>query len=389
MIKIAAIDWKTLFKGLIGALAGMGSVLGYLYARDLIVLELPTWPVSILSMILAVTLSVFVHEAGHLIAGLTQKFRFLMFSVGPFKIDKMDGNLKPGINKNLNVAGGLTLMIPKSENYKRNELAWFIAGGPIASLLLFITGTALALSLYTFAEIEGNINYTVYFSWLTAIISLLLFVTSIIPEQGAGLESDGHQLLDLFTGGDLARIKQFVMQLSASSWSGTRPKDLDANKLYHLIELIENQNTTNAFIGKLILYLHKMDTNEIASAGDILDEMILMLNDHENQVIGPAVYLEKCFYEAMYNGDAEKAKSYFKKGKEGFHEKNTLNRADAALSYIQKDYEQAIMKAENGLNELENSFDIGGAKWERDVFYEILKKSKNPIEPSLIKEALC
>ncbi|TVR12777.1 MAG: hypothetical protein EA391_14870, partial [Balneolaceae bacterium] len=130
-------NWKKALQIIIAMVVGAGTVLLYLLVRDSFELTLPSWPVSILAVVAALFLSVFVHELGHLFAGIIQKFQFHMFTVGPFKVEKKESGLRPGFNLNLNVAGGLTLMVPASETFNKSEYAWFIAGGPIASFLFF------------------------------------------------------------------------------------------------------------------------------------------------------------------------------------------------------------------------------------------------------------
>ena len=373
---MCAIKWKKIFHGFIGAATGGGSVFLYLLVRDYFGLNLPSWPLSIFSLIIALFVSVFVHELGHLIGGLTQKFQFYKFTVGPFKVEKINNGLQAGLNLNLNVAGGLTVMLPSSKNLDKKKLAMFIAGGPIASLLLFIILASSAITLHTIYGSNGIVNNVIYFSWMTAVITLVLGILSLIPEEETGLESDGLQLKDLLLGGERALIKQYVMQLSVTLWSGTRPRDLDKTLLTDLNKMTEGQIGSHSIFTKLLLYVHYMDNDEKEYAETVLNNGIKIAEAQNNDLLNGTIFLEKSFFEAYCNENFEKADYYYKKGKEGYSEKSTLKRAETALNILKKDIESAKIAAEDAFKLLHNSHDKGGAIWEKEILSQLLEMHK-------------
>ncbi|MDZ7758517.1 M50 family metallopeptidase [Rhodohalobacter sp.] len=347
--------------------------------RDYFGLNLPSWPLSILSILLAIFVSVFVHELGHLIGGLTQKFRFYLFTVGPFKMENNQGSLQAGLNLNLNVAGGLTVMLPSAKTYDKKKLAWFIAGGPIASFVLFIVLTALAITLNSFYENDGVVNYIIYFSWMTAVISLVLGTMALIPEEETGLESDGLQLKDLMQGGERALIKQYVMQLSMASWNGTRPRNLNNTALTQLNKLTEDQTGSNSILAKLFYYVHYMDNNERVHAEKMLNKGVKIAEETNNDLLNATLFLEKSFFEAFCNRDIEKAEYYYEKGKKGHSEKSTLKRAETALNILKGDIDSARVTAAETLKLLESSHDRGGAIWEKEILRKYLEMQRIPL----------
>lgn len=375
-MSMCAISWKKLFHGIIGAAIGGGSVILYLLVRDYFGLNLPSWPLSILSLIIALFVSVFAHELGHLIGGISQKFRFYKFTVGPFKLEKIKDDLRVGLNLNLNIAGGLTVMLPPSNNFDKKKLAWFIAGGPIASLLLFIILASSAFTLHTVYGSNGAINYIIYFCWMTAVITLVLGIMSLIPEEETGLESDGLQLKDLLTGGERALIKQYVMQLSATLWSGTRPRDLNKTVLTHLNKMTEGQIGSHSIVTKLLFYVHCMDNSEKEYAETVLNEGVKIAEAQDNDLLNATIFLEKSFFEAYCNQNIEKAEYYYNKGETGFSEKSTLKRAKTAINILKKDMESAKAAARDAFKLLDNSHDNGGAIWEREILSQLLEMHK-------------
>ena len=79
------------------------------------------------------------HELGHVAFGLWQDFDFYGLTVGPFSWKRDHGKgIKFAWNKNLNVAGGVAMMLPNGDHSLAKRFAWFAAGGPIFSLLLIL-----------------------------------------------------------------------------------------------------------------------------------------------------------------------------------------------------------------------------------------------------------
>lgn len=366
---------KKIFQFALAMIVGAGIVLLYLLVRDSFEIALPSWPVSILAVVTALFLSVFVHELGHLFAGFFQKFQFHMFTVGPFKVEKTDSGFRPGFNLNLNVAGGLTLMVPTSETFNRSEYAWFIAGGPIASFLFFGVLAAVAFTVNSVHNAEGVPNTIIYFSWLTAVISLGVGATALFPDEENGLETDGTHLKDLFRGGKKALIKQYVMQLYSSTFNGTRPRDYDAEILAKLNRATEEQKNNNSIITKLFIYIHLLDKDEIDKAGEIINKLTTTAEEIKNELLNPTIFLEKSFFEAYYNDNIETAEQYFEKGKKGYSEKGTLKRVKAILFLKKGELDSAKTTAEQAFKVLNNSYDKGGAKWEKELLEKALKES--------------
>ncbi len=372
---MASINWRKTFQIVVAMVVGAGTVLLYLLVRDSFGLALPPWPVSIITVIVALFLSVFAHEIGHLIAGIVQKFQFHLFTVGPFKVEKTDRGLRPGLNLNLNVAGGLTLMVPTSKTFNRSEYAWFIAGGPIASFLFFIILATAAFTVNSVYGAEGVANSVVYFSWLTSVISLGIGATALFPDEENGLETDGTHLKDLLRGGKKALIKQYVMQLYTSTFNGTRPRDYDTEILAKLKRITAEQKSNNSIIAKLFTYVHLLDKDEVEKAGEIINELTATADEVKNELLNPSIFLEKSFFEAYYNDNIETAEQYFEKGKIGYSEKGTLKRVETILLLKKGEFDSAKTIAEQAFKALKNSYDKGGAKWEKELLEKALKES--------------
>ena len=62
-----------------------------------------------ISWVVAYFVCAFVHEGGHVVAGLLQGWKFYLLVVGPFKLyrDEKDDKVKFGLEKNMVLWGGI------------------------------------------------------------------------------------------------------------------------------------------------------------------------------------------------------------------------------------------------------------------------------------------
>ncbi len=182
-----------------------------------------TGPNIFLVMLLVVVcffLVILIHEIGHVLGGLIMGNEFSMMVVGPFKLQKDDGNYSLTFNKSIAMAGGLALTLPtKVEGFKTRR-AVTIGGGPFASLLLAIT----AYLIYLKGGAIMTETWSVFIAAL-GILSAFIFITTIIPMKAGGFMSDGMQLLMTFRNDEKAEKYANFMHLFALNNKGIEPKD--------------------------------------------------------------------------------------------------------------------------------------------------------------------
>jgi len=166
----------------------VGVVIGYFGAEyfmtDLkeFIASAPNLLVAILLGVLAFFLVILIHELGHLAGGLLMGNEFSFLSVGPFKIQKEDGQYNFQFLKDI-PALGLALSLPtKVEGFKMRRLVT-ISGGPLASLLLAIGSILLAsIAAPFFLKLLGG-------------MSAFIFLMTAIPAKAGGMLTDGMQIV--------------------------------------------------------------------------------------------------------------------------------------------------------------------------------------------------
>ncbi len=198
------------------AMAACGAVLGYAIARlgGDVVADAPVWAM-VAALVLGPLLAVAVHELGHLTAGVLNGMRPVLYLVGPVQVEWRDGKRTWSLNRSLAVAGGLTVCLPPDGRFRKDAMSRYVAGGPLASLLLavaaFLAGAALA----------GSWQAPLY---TIGLFSLAIAVVTAAPLPGA-ITNDGSRLRMIRAGDAGARHWLAVTSLTGLGMTGIRPRD--------------------------------------------------------------------------------------------------------------------------------------------------------------------
>lgn len=328
----------------------------------------PDWLTIFAILIVIIVLAVAIHEAGHFIAGKAVGLKFYMLSVGPVKFQLRGESIRLELNQNLNIVGGLTIMLPEIGQFNESKSAqfWYLAGGIIAniitSFMLFVLVAVLIVNSLVLPE--SFLTYTLY---TTAYINMLIGVTALIPSNSGALESDGIQLLDLHRGGIKSVIKQRIMALLVSIWNGGRPREMNKAELDNLLELTQSNTDSNALSIRLLAFSYHLDNGAIDLAESFLDELIECVEQQKNIIIEGTVFSEKAFVLAAFRSDSETAQLFLDKAKKGYTEEFTIAKAEAAILVLNSKIEEAIDRAKEGLIAAEKSISKGSSVFEIEM----------------------
>jgi hypothetical protein len=180
-------------------------------------MHLHGWP--LLAGLVALYVALLAHEAGHVVAGQFAGFRFGLLGVGPVCIVRFGQKLRlrwlPPSHW-----GPFALAYPVTPDRIAARAAWYVAGGPLASLAL-----ALAAAACVWLAPDRAI-----LRWATplALVSASIFVATAQPfGTGAGVPSDGGRVWATLRGGADARATAALLALVGHSQAGVRPRDWD------------------------------------------------------------------------------------------------------------------------------------------------------------------
>ncbi|AWA30747.1 hypothetical protein HYN48_12005 [Flavobacterium magnum] len=297
-----------------------------------------------------------IHEAGHALAGVSMKFHFKTYIVGPFMWEKETDKWQFKWNKNVNTAGGLVICIPMGTENLTKRFSVYAAGGPLASLGL----TLLAYGLYSIIpssttpiEVFRNSLY------IMAVLSLIIFITTALPMRANGFSSDGARVLRLLRGGETARFELLILKLITSASAGIRPKEIDINELNEAFILSEKIKAS------FKVYLHSFFHQAEFDKGN-LEKAEKHLMDYINEIesipkgVRNIVWLDAAFFYAFAKKDLEQATKYWNT----FEPAALIPKAqtfatEAAIALLKNDKHLTITKVAAAEREISNMIDKG------------------------------
>lgn len=194
-----------------------------------------------IAVLVAIRLQVIVHEAGHLVFGLSSGYKFVSFRIGSFTLINKSGHLHikrysvPG-------TGGQCLMMPPDLPEEKLPYRLYNLGGIIFNLvfslfaILLITTCDLPLFLFIFLLVF-------------AIFGFIFALLNGIPMRLSGIANDGYNIKLLSK--DQISLRVFYLQLKINGLQaeGVRLKDMPKG----WFEVPDNADMHNGFHLSLFL----------------------------------------------------------------------------------------------------------------------------------------
>ena len=109
------------------------------------------------SMVAAYYLVILIHETGHLCATGVAAFEFREIAVGPFLLSRRGTGIRPRFVPGRVLAGGHVLAVPASHQDLRRRFRILLAGGPLATALVFVVLLCLPLTAFTWSMWLWNV----------------------------------------------------------------------------------------------------------------------------------------------------------------------------------------------------------------------------------------
>ncbi|SKB31082.1 M50 family metallopeptidase [Daejeonella lutea] len=301
-----------------------------------------------------------IHEAGHAITGILQKFDFKMYVVGPFMWEKESGGWRFKWNKNVNTAGGMVICLPTGSNNLANRFSLYALGGPFASLLLTITAYLLSTMItFKYGNSETSIGVAKYFLLMVSIFSCLIMLVTILPLQTGGFSSDGGRALRLLSGGDQARFEVLTLKIVSSSAGGIRPCLLDKSELEEA-ELLAMK--TGAAMGVYISGVQHQAEFDGGSL-DKAEEYLLTYIENADKIpdgLRNSVWLDAAFFYAFGRTDLEKSTIFWNKFQpSAMLAKAQILATEASILVLKAQNPEALEKIRASHEEIPNMMDKG------------------------------
>lgn len=163
-----------------------------------------------------------VHELGHLLAGLAQGNRFMLWAVGPVAITREGPAIRVRFNRRAELWGGVAATLPPSSADMRSNLLRVVAAGPVASLLLTIGALLL---------IDADAPAVRLAAITLAATSFGILLGTTLPARTGAFFTDGARIRMLLAGVADAERWMTVTALASGGMDGRPPAAWDATLL--------------------------------------------------------------------------------------------------------------------------------------------------------------
>lgn len=333
--------------------SGFGGVVGFLVGHSAMKAEwigerlhvLAAWDLLILPILILLALAL--HEAGHLLGGLTRGMRFLLFIVGPFKLSRTPSGIRFDWVFNLGTFGGMAAATPNPDQPMLPQLKRLIVGGPLASLIVAVIGIATGMAF------EGRLGT---YSLFVGAISVLIFVVTAVPFRASGFMSDGMQMLELLRGGRCVEERQVLTILVSQSLAGVRPRDLDPEAIAKALNF-ESAEPLRQIATRLLAYLAAVDRHDIEAS----DAHASWLAEHVNQYpqgFRQSITIELCLHAAL-RADQDRARAWMALSKGGVVDAARRALAEATLATLESNHTKAANALARARRLEKNAMDPG------------------------------
>jgi hypothetical protein len=278
--------------------------------------------------VVALYIAIFVHELGHLIAGITAGFELRTFMVGAFLFKKESTGWRfRFVLRNL-FWGGLTAATPRYEDDLVNRYTRVVLGGPTASVVLLILTFLL----------PGGLLIRLLF-W----VNLLFTVSVCIPHTVACLPNDAKLILLLTRKGVSGERVVASLHLLALDAQGKQPREWPPElieKLHVTTLEVTTKDESRMPVALSFLLSDAAEKGDAQRAAEIL-ERALAINNKMLPDVRRGFMAAASFYHGFHLNDAALAEKWLKQArsvKSGSSQKDWDFGALAAVAFAAGDH---------------------------------------------------
>lgn len=174
--------------------------------------------ILIIGVIIIMHFVLLIHELGHVVMGLLQRFRFELLVVGLLGIKREEEKIKIYLNKNFGYYGGLGLTVPKDDSSDNlRKFANVLLAGPIASIVFAVMCFFMVNYL---ANPYGVIVFT------AGLASFGIFLATTIPSRSGMFYTDRKRYQRLMTAGKDQEVELAMLTILGSYVKNHSYKDI-------------------------------------------------------------------------------------------------------------------------------------------------------------------
>ncbi len=327
--------------GILDGMIWLLGVVGYIAALNLWhrwgnAQQLPRAYGGLAQLLVILLIITVLHELGHAIIGLAIGMKLRAFIIGPFQWRIRDGRWSfQFLLARAFSMGGATGLVPTDPRQSIASHICMIAAGPAVNLW---TGL-LALYLALMAKGQSYEPYWGFFAYF-ATLSLLVFVSNLLPMRSEAHYSDGARIYQLLSGGPWADLQRVLSVATSTTVTPLRPRDYDIDAIQRTeLSFTEGHH---ALVLRLLASDYFMDHGMMRQAADATGEAERIF--HASVFNLPAeLCMAFVFRSAFLRHDAADARQWWERmeAKKPTHLGVDYWLAKSALAWIEGSKEEA------------------------------------------------
>ena len=306
------------------------------------------------------------HELGHVLAGRMAGMVLWSLRVGPFHWKKRNGKWAFVFRPN-NWYGGSAGMVAPQLTKLNERTAVMILGGPVASLLL---GTVAFLTVFAVVRTSWEFLWTPLA--ILSIISLVSFLTNMIPRMPGSHYTDGARFYQLMKKGPWEQVNLAMGMVASTLVTKLRPRDFDIHLLEQAADFVSTGQQGSCL--RWFAAMHHRDKGQMLQAvteakrAEALFELVQWEEPH-------AMLASFVHFDAVFRQDRESAERWWSQLRAlPVKEKDAdLYLAQASIHWLRGDLEAAWEAWESGY-ELALELPSCGAYDDTRKSFEVLRE---------------
>ena len=256
--------------------------------------------------VIAILISIVVHELGHAAVGRALGMRLRSLVVGPFYWRTRDGRWRfEFVAARILSAQGGAGIVPSSAAQNRWDEICMIAAGPVVNLFTGVLAMCAALAA------KGQ-PWEQYWQLLAlfATISFITFAGNLIPFRPEGAYSDGARIYQLLRGGPLVDLQRAFNLASSTQVTSVRPRDYDIGALQRASAAFTQGH--QALMLRLIASEHFLDKGEFPEACQTLADAERVYHESASDIAAEPLTVF-IFGAALLRRDATGARQWWER----------------------------------------------------------------------------
>jgi len=303
-------------------------------------------------------LSIFIHEAGHLIFGLLSGYSFSAFRLPYFIIFKENGKVQ--CRKTKGFMGGQCLMRPPG-GVEAFHFVWYNLGG---GLLNLASALIMAAMIFFFSY------HVIFLAWIVA--NMILAVASLVPFKSLYVPNDCRNIMTALQSEEAKRGFFLGLYIYSETAEGKRLRDFDRE-----LFLVEDSADFNNYF---VSYIVTCEAGRLYDLGEY-DKSAEQYSRLDPDMLQPyyanSVNISLLYHYTVHAPDFSKAAKYYHAGDMKTHFKLKalvpgIARTFAAYEYFVNDNkEKGKALLEEAKTEAENFPNAGFRAMEMDYCREL------------------